>query len=867
MQTLLQDLRYGVRMLLKQKGVTSIAVLSLALGIGANTALFSIVDAMLLKLLPVKEPQQLALFQAQVKKDFRFGGYSGNSRTDPATGQQLATSFPFQSYQRIRERLKPDSALSDLFTFGTVTLNLVADGRADQIRGQVVSGNYHRGLGVQPWLGRLLTDDDDKPSASPVAVLSYRYWQTRFGDNKTIIGTQINLNNRPFTIIGVTPPGFESAGQVGDTRDVTIPLAWEPQLDVDPKRSRMYGAGMWWLRIIGRLKPDATMQQAQSELEGAFQQSVVEHRATRNTLSLASGGNAVNPLDPQDYPRLRLTSGSQGELFVRQRYAPSLYLLLGVVGTVLLIACANVANLLFSRATSREKEIGLRLALGARRWRLMRQLLTESVLLAGAGGALGLIFALWIKDGLLVAGEWGPNTLDPKLDLRVLMFTLALSLLTGIVFGLAPAWRATKVDLTPALKDSGRSSSASSRSLLGRGLVVMQVALSLLLLVGAGLFVRTLLNLRRVDVGFNTQNLLLFSVAPNLLGYKDERLVQLYTQMAERLEALPGVARVTFTSSPLLAQNTDSFDFFFRRELTAAPDANGRLKSTGGSNVLFGRENMLETLEITLLAGRTLNPHDDEHSPRVAVVNQTFVDKYLPNESPIGKRFTFDPKRPDEIEIVGLVKDAKYATQREETQPTSYLPWRQDLTWMRNGNFQLRTSGDATTIIAGVRAAVRDVDQNLPVTDFKTQTEQASETLRMERLFAKLVTLFGLLAQQLASIGLFGILAYAVSQRTHEIGIRMALGATRSDVLKMIVRQGMALSLIGVALGLAAGYVLTKYLESWVQLSDMLYRVKPTDPMTYGVVTLLLTVVALIACYLPARRATKVDPMIALRCE
>lgn len=867
MQTLLQDLRYGVRMLMKQKGVTAIAVLSLALGIGANTALFSIVDTMLLKLLPVKEPQQLTLFQSQVKKDFRFGGYSGNSRLDPATGQQLATSFPYQSFQRMREQLKPDSALSDVFAFGTVSLNLVADGRADQIRGQVVSGNYHRGLGVHPLLGRLLSDDDDKPSASPVAVLSYRYWQQRFGDNKAVIGTQINLNNRPFTIIGVTTPGFESAGQVGDTRDVTIPLAWEPQLEVDPKRSRMYGAGMWWLRIMGRLQPGATMQQAQAELERAFQQSVVEHRATRNTLSLASGGNAVNPLDPKDYPRLRLTSGSQGELFVRQLYAPSLYLLIGIVGIVLLIACANVANLLLSRATARQKEIGLRLALGARRWRLMRQLLTESVLLASAGGALGLIFALWIKDGLLVVGEWGPNTLEPKLDLRVLMFTMALSLLTGIVFGLAPAWRATKVDLTPVLKDSARSSSAASRSLLGRGLVVMQVALSLLLLVGAGLFVRTLLNLQRVDVGFNTQNLLLFSVAPNLLGYKDERLVQLYTQMAERLEALPGVAKVTFTSSPLLAQNTDSFDFFFRRDVTAAPDANGRLKSTGGTNVLFGRENMLETLEITLLAGRTLNPHDDERSPRVAVVNQTFVDKYLPNESPVGKRFTFDEKKPDEIEIVGLVKDAKYATQREETRPTAYLPWRQDLTWMTSGNFQLRTSGDTTAMIAGVREAVHDVDQNLPVTDFKTQAEQANETLRMERLFAKLVTLFGLLAQQLASIGLFGVLAYAVSQRTREIGIRMALGATRTDVLKMIVRQGMVLSVIGVALGLAAGYVLTKYLESWVQLSDMLYRVKPTDPMTYGVVTLLLTVVAFIACYLPARRATKVDPMIALRYE
>src|SRR5262249_26872893 len=413
--------------------------------------------------------------------------------------------------------------------------------------------------------------------------------------------------NVAFTIIGVTPPGFDGAGQVGDTRDVTIPLAWEPQLNVDPKRSRLYGEGQWWLRIMGRLQPGATLEQARAQFEAAFQQSVVEQRAARNTQSLAQGGNAVSPLDPKDYPRLAIISGSQGEMNSREYYARSLYLLLGVVGMVLLIACANVANLLLSRASSRQKEIGVRLALGASRWRLMRQLLTESVLLAAVGGALGLGFALWIKNGLLAVGDWGPRALEPKLDWRVLAFTLALSLLTGIVFGLAPAWRATKVDLTPALKDSGRGSSAASRSLLSRGLVVMQVALSLLLLVGAGLFVQTLLNLQRVDPGFNTKNLLLFGVSPGLIGYKDERLKQLYLRITERLEALPGAPKVTFSNTPLLAQNTNSSSIYLRGALNATPDAEGRIKSTGNSNVLFGRENLLETLEIPLLQGRTLN--------------------------------------------------------------------------------------------------------------------------------------------------------------------------------------------------------------------------------------------------------------------
>ena len=863
----IHDIRYGARMLIKDRGFTAIAVISLALGIGANTALFSVVDVMLLKKLPVREPGRLVLFRSVAPREFTSGSYTGNSNTDPATGLRTMTSFPYQSFKRMREE---DSALSHVFAFGSIGLNVSADGQADVASGQAVSGNYFDGLGVPPLLGRMLTEEDDTPGSTPAAVLSYRYWQQRFSGNPTVIGKQINLNNESFTIVGVTPAGFEGTMQAGTTQDVTIPIAFEPQIYVERDRSYMNGAGVWWLRIMGRLKPGATAEQARAQLEGAFHQSVIEHRSARQVQSKASGGTQIKDLDPQQYPRLFLDPGGQGEMNSRKYYAPSLYMLLGVVGLVLLIACANVANLLLARAASRQMEIGIRLALGASRGRLIRQLLTESVLLAGLGGLLGIAFALWIKNGLLAVQDWGGRGmrgLEPQLDLRVLGFTLGLSLLTGIIFGLAPAWRSTKVDLTPTLKDSGRTSSAASRSLLTRGLVVLQVAISLLLLVGAGLFLKTLLNLQRVETGFNARNLLLFGLQPGLTGYKDEKLIQLYQQISELLEAIPGVQAVTFSRTALLSQSTSSRSIFLREALSAPPDSEGRIQASGDGYIHQVRENFLEAMGISLLAGRTLQPTDDARAPRAVVVNQTFAKKYFPDENPIGKRFTWDPTKPDNVEIIGLAQDAKYARQRDEIPPTIYSNWRQELRSMSGSIFEVRTANDPSASIDAVRRAVAEIDSNLPLNNIKTQIEQAEETLRMERLFAKLLTLFGVLAQQLAAIGLFGVMAYAVSQRTREIGIRMALGADRGKVLKMVMRQGMRLALVGVVLGLAGSYWLTKYLESKLDLQSMLYGVKVSDPMTYGVIALILTVVALVACYIPARRATKVDPMVALRYE
>jgi predicted permease len=855
MHTLWQDLRYGTRLLRQNYGFTLIAVLSLALGIGANTALFSVVDAVLLKKLPVQEPDRLVFFRSLTVRDFSVGGYNGNTETDAATGLTSRTSFPYISFTRMREQ---ESALSELFAFGGVGVNVNIDGQADVASAQAVSGNYFKGLGVGPMLGRLLTGDDDRAAASPATVISHRFWELRFRSDPAAIGKQVSVNNVSFTIVGVTPPEFSGAMQVGSSPDLSFPLAMEPQ--VSAGRSRQAGAGQWWLKLMGRLKPGATTEQARAGLEAIFQQSVVEHRITRQNLARSQGQTPLPSIEPKDYPRFVLDSGSQGEMDVRRRYASQLYLLLGVVGLVLLIACANVANLLLARAASRHKEIAVRLALGASRFRLIRQLLTENVLLAALGATLGIVFALWIKDGLLTVGSWGGggmSALAPQLDLRVLGFTAGLALLTGILFGLAPALRATRVDLTPSLKESARSSSGVSRSVLSKALVVAQVAMSLVLLVGAGLFVRTLRNLQNVETGFDTQRLLLFSVSPNLIGYQGDRLADLYKRIFERLEAIPGVNAATFSRNALLSGSASGRGVVF-----ADAEASARRRGENEEiRIHQVRENYLEAMETPLLAGRQLGAQDDVRAPRVAIVNQNFAQRFFPDESPLGKRFGFDPRRPAEIEIIGVAKDAKYESLRSEITPTVYLPWLQELGGVGAMTFEVRTANDPMSVVPAVRQAVREVDANLPLVGIRTQAEQISQSLRTERLFTRLLSFFGMLALVLAAIGLYGVMAYSVAQRVREIGIRMAIGAQTRDVLRLVIGQGMILALVGVGVGLLASFWLTRL------MSGLLFGVSTTDPLTFAAIAVLLTLIALLACYLPARRATKVDPLVALRYE
>ena len=849
-----QDLRYGAQMLMKHPAFTAVAVLTLALGVGANTALFSVVDAVLLKKLPVKDPDRLVLFKASWNGEkFGPGGFNGSNRVNRETGLIVGTSFPTQTLHRLR---KETATLSDVFAFSPMDLNFNAGGQAEVVSGQVVSGNYYSGLGVPAVVGRTITDQDDNASATPVAVLSHRFWTNRFGADPSVVGKQVNINNVAFTVVGVTSAGFTGTSNVGTAQDVSIPLAWEQQ--VAGEQSNQLGAGIWWLRLMGRLQPGATLAQAEATLAGPFQESVLEHRSMRQ----AKATRALRNVDPKDLPRLGVDSGSQGEMDSRNGFATPLQLLGGVVGLVLLIACANVANLLLVRGSSRRKEIAVRLALGASRRRLIRQLLTESVLLATVGGALGVLFALWIKNGLLLVAEWGGremNALDPRLDWRVLAFTLGLSLLTGIVFGILPALRSTNLDLTPTLKDTGRSSSAIGRSWLSKSLVVVQVSVSVLLLIGAGLLVRTLRNLQHVETGFNANNLLLFDVDPGLLGYKDEKLAALYEQAFSRLEAVPGVQSVTFSRNALLSFSANTSSVFLPGEV--GPDGKPRESEAKVHTV---RENFLSAMETPLLMGRSLSAQDDARSPRVAVVNQSFAKAHFGNENPIGKRFSFGTENLNEIEIVGLARDAKYTSQRDEIEPTVYQSWRQSLSRVNMVVFEVRTAGDPMPFVGPIRAAMRDVDSNLPLSNIRTQIQQADQTLAMERMFAKLLTLFGVIAQLLAAIGLYGVMAYAVSQRTQEIGIRMALGADRRKVLMMIVRQGMMLTVVGVAIGLSGAFVLMKYLEG---LTSLLFGVEARDPATFAVIAGLLGAVALLACLVPARRATKVDPLTALRYE
>jgi predicted permease len=865
---MIQDIRYAVRMLLKHKGFTLVAVLSLALGIGANTALFSVMDAVLIKTLPVTRPEELVLFEWQAGLPFRTSGASGSSFTSRPPGTRGLSLFRYEVFEKMRQArdAADDSPLNDFFAFAPIPAVTAEVGdQAETVDGQAVSGGYYAGLGVPPVLGRGITDDDDQRCAAPVVVLSHQFWQERFGGNPAVIGQPLKLNKLSFTIIGVTPAAFTNTSQVDYHPVVTIPFACDPLLRGE--RSRMGTAsrpGVWWMNLMGRLKPGATCEQARDSLNDAFQAAALE------VMPPPRKADDPGQLEPKDFPRLVAQSGSRGMLDNRKGFAPTIYGLFIVVALVLLIACANVSNLLLARAALRRAEISERLAIGAGRWRLIRQLLTESALLAALGGAVGVLLAFWSNGALLALADKDtgilPNGVEPSLNWRVLMFTLAVSLLTGILFGLAPAWRSTKPDLATALKQSYRTTGVVSR--LSKGLIVVQVALSLLLLVGAGLFIRTLYNLQRVDLGFNQENLLVFTLQPGPSGYKDERLLQFYEQLSARLDHLPGVRAATFAKVPLIANDNWFFDILLPGETEMT--ASGK-HITNRQTV---RENYFATLEIPLLRGRGFTAQDDRRARQVAIVNQTFERQFFPDDDVLGKRVVVIDSY-QEVEVVGVVADTKYMSQREELKPLLYTPWQQESDKIGEMSFALRTAGDPTALGAAVRQAVRELDSGLPVMQIGSQTARSQATLGQERLYARLLTFFGALALLLAAIGLSGVLAHSVAQRTDEIGIRMALGAQPARLVRVVIWQGMSLVLLGLAVGALGGVALSRLLAGRyfansilpAQLAQQLYGVSGTEPMTFAVIASLLTVVALLACWPPARKAARVDPLEALRRE
>jgi predicted permease len=853
-----KDLVHGARTLLRDKSWTAVVVLSLALGIGANAALFSAVNSLFLRKLAVNDPDALVRLKWAGKNDMVTDssdyGFSSKSAAQRRETPDTIVRATF-SYPMYRQFLADNQTMDDLFACAPYgRANVVVDGHADTAVAFISSGNYYRMLGLSAHPGRTIVPDDDRPTAPPVAVISARYWRTRFGGDPNAVGKAVAINNVPVTIVGVIAPDLVDVQQaVREGPDIAVPLSLVPQLSSNPPAPGEPDVPLlerptyWWLQIVGRLKPGATATQVQANLEGVFQHTA---RAGLDTY-LAS-----LPVDVRadsrnrnraDVPHLLVDSGSKGIYDVNTNDARTLTILSVVVVLMLLIVCANVANLLLSRAAARQKEISIRLSLGATRARLIRQLMTESLMLASMGGALGVLVGHWGQQLLpLGAGPLAP------LDWRVLSFVIAVTGLTGIVFGTAPALRATGMHVSATLKDTSRSV-AGSRSVLSKALLVVQVAVSLVLLIAAGLFLRTLQNLRNVDVGFNTRNLVLFRVSPGLNRYDDARTVALYRLMMERLSGVAGTRGVAMSNVQLLSASVNSTTIVVQGR-TYAPDQRQSI------NRLVVSPGFFETMEMPIRVGRGFTERDDEKAPKVAVINETAARKYFPDENPIGRRFGSRPETAGDLEIVGVLRDAKYDSVRDPVPPTMYVPYRQ--VRLPSGMiFQVRTTGDPAAAVGAIRETVRQIDPNLPLTNVSTQLEQVEKRLLLERVFAQAYALFGGLALLLASIGLFGLMSYNVARRTNEIGVRMALGAQSHDVLRLVMGESMMLVMVGVGMGLTASVAAGRLVAS------LLFGLAATDALTILAAIAVLVAVAAIAGYLPARRAAHVDPLVALHYE
>ena len=833
------DIRYALRGFVRTPGLTAVAVISLALGIGANTTIFSVTKHLLLDRLVAYKPEDLRLFAwTAAKKSVVHSSWGMATRTPD--GKRLSTSFTYPIYEQLRRQ---NRVFDEVFAFKRFPrLTATIQGQAEPVTAQLVSGNFYQGLGVQPALGRAILDSDDgAPGSGPVAVISDEFWTRRFGRSPGVVGQTILLNFKPITIIGVNPRGFTGASSTQESPDVFMPFSMaaiaSPNWATKPL---LADPDFWWVLVMGRVKPGVADEQARAAMD------VVLNAAVRSTITVKKD---------QAVPSLLLQDGSRGENEASWMFSKPAYVLMALAGFVLLLACANLANLLLARASSRQREMSVRLALGAGRSRILRQMFTESLLLSLMGGIAGLALGYLGRNAIprLLSSAWETSTTDIQFDWKIFGFTAAISLATGVLFGLAPAWHASRTQVSSGLKDSSQAVTQSRRNLTGKTIVVVQVALSMLLLVGAGLFIRTLMNLNGSQLGFRPDGILLFDLQPPRTRYREPMDLAFYHRVEERLRSVPGVSAVTLSDITLISNSVSDRDF--------TPDglpkkANEEEQS---ANVMSIGQDYFSTMGIRMVAGRAFDESDTESSPLVAIVNQRLVQQFFPsNINPIGRTFKQGDKH---ITIVGICSDAKYSSLREDPPATYYRPYRQQLEGEQSMTYEISTRMRPAAIVPALRSAIASIDKDVPLLDVRTQQEQIDDTTKEERIFASLTSGFGVLALILACIGIYGIMAYSISRRTNEIGIRMALGAQRERVLRMVLREAWWLALIGVATGLGAALAMGRLITS------MLYGLKSWDPVTLGLASLLLVGVAMAASWLPARRAAGLEPMKALRHE
>ena len=835
-----RDLRFAARQLRRSPSLAITAVVSLALGIGANTAIFTIAKKVLLDSLPVKNPQDLRLLTWVSGHQQPVPPVWGDVGTAEGGGWR-STAF---SYPVLEELRKKTEVFADLIAFKPIPLTVTVDGIPELIDGEMVSGNAFSGLGVEPLLGRpLMAADDAAPGKGPVAVISEGYWTERLGRSSSVLGKTILVNGVPVTVVGVSPAKFTGL-QMGQETRIYVPLTMQPllvpreQMTESGSTSLLNNPQSWWVLILARLRPDVPEARAQAALDLVLRQKAMAD------LPRARG---------MDQFHLRLEPGDRGLDYLQSEFAKSLYVLFALAGLVLLLACVNLANLLLARAATRQREMSTRLALGARRMHILRQVLTESLLLSTMGGVAGLLLGYLGRNVIprLLASPSQPAVKQVDFDWRVTAFTAGLSLATGLLFGIVPALQATRCDGNTALNGADHATAGGHGMWFGKALVIFQIGLSTILLIGAGLFVRTLANLNHTPLGFRADHILLFRLNPPRTRYSDAQMMAFYQQLEEKLAVIPGVRSVSMSNIAIIGDGHSGSTFHVSGRPVETEPVRVQTNHVGA--------NFFQTMGIPILQGRGFDVHDTAASPKVAVVNRALARQLFPNENPIGQTFEADADEGNApVEIVGIAADTRYADLRSETPPTFYQPYSQALVLGRMV-VEIHTEAEPGSILSQARTVVASLDRDLPLIDVRTMTEQIKATMSSERIFAQLTSSFGILALVLACIGIYGIMAYTVARRSGEIGIRMALGAQAEQVLRMVLREASWMAVAGVTLGLGGSLWLARFLRA------MLYGLKPSDPLTLAGAAALLLLIALLAAFGPARRASRVDPVRALR--